>query len=266
VTELHLDSFGGGVPAVFVHGSFGWGLDTFPEQRALADSHRIVLVDRRGFGKSPQPASGWPTDMDDIAALMDELGGAHLVGQSYGAVASLLAAGLRPDRVLSLVAIEPPAFEAARGRRAADAAAAALKPVYERAPELTAAEFVAAWATAGGRSAEQAQSWSGTFDQDDWAAVEASRNERWPGDAPIDFDALASAPFPKVLVRGAWSAEVAPGREAEGEGYRAVCETIAERIGGRVLVFGSSAHNPQIQEPERFNALLREVWAGVESP
>ncbi len=35
--ELHVDVFGAGDPAIFVHGSFGWGLDTFPEQRALSD-------------------------------------------------------------------------------------------------------------------------------------------------------------------------------------------------------------------------------------
>jgi hypothetical protein len=37
VNELHMDVFGDGVPALFFHGSFGWGLETFPEQRALAD-------------------------------------------------------------------------------------------------------------------------------------------------------------------------------------------------------------------------------------
>jgi pimeloyl-ACP methyl ester carboxylesterase len=261
VTDLHLDSFGEGVPAVFVHGSFGWGLDTFPEQRALADSHRIVLVDRRGFGRSPPSPQGWPTDVEDVAALLDELGPAHLIGQSYGAVVSLLAAGLRPERVYSLVAIEPPAFEAARGNPSADAATAALKPVYERAPELSAEQFVEAWATGGGRSLEEAQEWTATFGEQDWAAVEASRHERWPGDAPFDFEVLAAATCPKLLVRGAWPS----GREEPGKGFRAVCETIAERIGGRVVAFEDSAHNPQIQEPERFNQLLREVWAEAEA-
>lgn len=259
MTDLHLESFGEGVPALFVHGSFGWGLDTFPKQLALADEHRLVLVDRRGFGKSPGPASGWPTDAEDLAALLDELGPAHLVGQSYGAVVSLLAAGLRPDSVLSLVAIEPPGFETARGDPAADALTASMKPVYERAPELTATEFVEEWAVSGGRSLEEARAWTDTLGEDDWAAVEASRHERWPGDAPFDFEALA-APFPKVLVRGAWSTEVAPGREDAGAGFGAVCEVVAERIGGRVVVFERSAHNPQIQEPEAFNALLRKVW------
>jgi hypothetical protein len=40
--------FGDGPACVFVHGSCGWGLETFPDQRELADSFRIVLADRGG--------------------------------------------------------------------------------------------------------------------------------------------------------------------------------------------------------------------------
>jgi Alpha/beta hydrolase family len=94
VDKLHVDVFGAGDPAIFVHGSFGWGLDTFPEQRALSDEYRIILVDRRGFGGSSSlEAMGWPADMHDVAALLDDVGPAHLVGQSYGAVVALLRGG-----------------------------------------------------------------------------------------------------------------------------------------------------------------------------
>ncbi len=37
MTELHVESLGRGPAALLVHGSFGWGLDTFPEQRTLVD-------------------------------------------------------------------------------------------------------------------------------------------------------------------------------------------------------------------------------------
>ena len=52
VNELHMDVLGEDVPALFVHGSFGWGLETFPEQRALADQYQVVIIDRCGFGGS----------------------------------------------------------------------------------------------------------------------------------------------------------------------------------------------------------------------
>jgi pimeloyl-ACP methyl ester carboxylesterase len=259
-----MDVLGAGVPAIFVHGSLGWGSDTFPEQRALADEYRVVLVDRRGFGGSTfADAEGWPTDMHDLAALLDEIGPAHLVGQSYGAVVALLAAGLRPDRVLSLVAIEPPAFEVAAGDAAADRTTVALKPVFERAETLTAEEFITAWALAQGRTRSQLDAWTGSFSKQDWAAVEASRHERWPGDAPFQFEVLRAAAFPKLLVRGAWRPEVV-GRDDGGKDFAAVSDRIAQQIDAApVVVFEQSAHNPQLQEPEAFNALLRETWAVV---
>ena len=86
---LHVTVWGDGEAAVFVHGSFGWGEETWQEQRPLADHYRLLLVDRRGFGGSP--ANGrvdFERDADDVAAVLDE--GAHLVGHSYGGVVSLL--------------------------------------------------------------------------------------------------------------------------------------------------------------------------------
>ena len=260
VNELHMDVFGDGVPALFVHGSFGWGLETFPEQRALADQYQVVIIDRCGFGGSAsREAEGWPVDMHDVAALLDDVGPAHIVGQSYGAVVVLLAAGLRPERVRSLVAIEPPAFEVARGDADADATTASLKPVFDRATELTADEFVADWARANGMPEERLAAWIEDFGAQEWAAAEASRRERWPGDAPIQFNVLAAAAFPKVLVRGGWQPEVV-GRDGAGRNYAAVCRAICDRIGGRLVVFARSSHNPQLQESQRFNQLLREVW------
>ncbi len=43
-TDLHLEVFGEGEPAVFVHGGFGGGLEQFPDQRALADQYQVILA------------------------------------------------------------------------------------------------------------------------------------------------------------------------------------------------------------------------------
>ena len=101
--------WGEGEPAVFVHGSFGWGEETWAKQRPLADSYRLLLVDRRGFGGSPPDGSvDFDRDADDVADVLGD--GAHLVGHSYGGVVSLLAAARHPDAVRSLTVIEPPAL------------------------------------------------------------------------------------------------------------------------------------------------------------
>jgi pimeloyl-ACP methyl ester carboxylesterase len=267
MSRLHSEVVGTGVPAVFVHGSFDWGAETFPYQRALGEGHRVIVVDRRGYGGSRSlQGEGWPADMHDLAELLDELGPAHLVGQSYGAVVVLLAARLRPERVLSLVAIEPPAFEAARGDRWADATTAAMKPVFDGAPEMSAEAFLRAWGRARGLSEERIAAWAAELDamgDRGWAAVEAARRELWPGDPTFAFDVLADARFPKLLVRGAWKPELA-GYSDGGKDLAAVCEAIAERIGARIVVFEDSTHNPQRQEPDAFNELLLELWSSAE--
>jgi pimeloyl-ACP methyl ester carboxylesterase len=261
MTELHLDTFGHGTPALFVHGMFSWGLDTFAQQRALADGHRVILLDRRGFGASPaSDGLGWPTDAQDVAVLLEEFGGAHLVGHSTGAVTSLLAAGVRPELVRSLVVIEPPLFGVAANDVDVAAIIAALEPVVHRASELTAADFASEWAAALGRDAAGVAAWISSFSDRDWASAEASRHEAWAGDAPVDFGALAQASFPKVVVVGGWPVTVAPGRAVTGRAYRAVGTAIARRMAGELIILAESSHNPQFEEPERLNALLERVW------
>jgi len=74
---------------VLVHGSFSFGTLAFSEQRPLAAEFELHVVDRRGFGRSPD-GSG-PVDFEaeapEIAALLDPP--AHLLGHSYGAFVTL---------------------------------------------------------------------------------------------------------------------------------------------------------------------------------
>jgi pimeloyl-ACP methyl ester carboxylesterase len=259
VSGLHVEARGAGTPAVFVHGSFRAGLDTFREQLALADAYRVLVVDRRGFGRSDDAAAdGWPADTDDLAALLDELGGAHVVGHSYGAVVALLAAARVPERLLSLVVVEPPVFEVARGDADADATTSAMKPVYDRAHELSAVEFAREWGRARGLRPAQLEGWIGSFGAAELAAAEATRRERWPGDAPIRLDLLANAPFPTAVAAGGYD-----GHRRGGRDFAAVCRRIADEAGARLAVFEHSTHMPQLEEPDAFNGFLRELWAGA---
>src|SRR5438477_2435226 len=45
LADLHVTRLGDGPPAVFVHGSFGWGEETWSAQRPLADDYELLLVD-----------------------------------------------------------------------------------------------------------------------------------------------------------------------------------------------------------------------------
>jgi len=95
-TDLHVTSMGQGERLVFVHGSGGWGEESFAEQRELAAQFRVELVDRRGFGDSPSTSRvDWEVDARDLEALLDLP--AHLVGHSYGAIACLLCPRSTPE-------------------------------------------------------------------------------------------------------------------------------------------------------------------------
>ncbi|MEO8536322.1 MAG: alpha/beta hydrolase [Betaproteobacteria bacterium] len=88
-THLFVKDWGSGRPVVLLH---GWPLsaDSWDDQAmALADAgYRAIAYDRRGFGRSTQPWSGYDYDTlaDDLAVVIDKTGatGATIVGFSMG--------------------------------------------------------------------------------------------------------------------------------------------------------------------------------------
>jgi non-heme chloroperoxidase len=87
--QLHVKDSGKGRPVVLIH---GWPLtgDMFEYQSLalLEAGYRVITYDRRGFGQSGRPATGYDYDTfaDDLAAVLDALDvqGAALVGFSMG--------------------------------------------------------------------------------------------------------------------------------------------------------------------------------------
>jgi non-heme chloroperoxidase len=87
--EIYYEDHGAGSPVVLIH---GWPLSgaSWEKQTAalLAAGHRVITYDRRGFGKSSQPASGY--NYDTFAADLDavlktlNLADVSLVGFSMG--------------------------------------------------------------------------------------------------------------------------------------------------------------------------------------
>ena len=88
-TRLFLNDWGSGPPVVLIH---GWPLnaDMWEYQAPVLASNglRTVAYDRRGFGRSDQPWTGYDYDTfaDDLAAVMEtlDLRDATLVGFSMG--------------------------------------------------------------------------------------------------------------------------------------------------------------------------------------
>jgi pimeloyl-ACP methyl ester carboxylesterase len=103
---------------VFVHGSVGNAETTFAQQRSLEERFDCVFLTRGGYPPGPPlERIDFEEQANDVAGELRE--GDHLVGHSYGAVVSLLAAARRPV-LASLTVSEPPAFGVARGDAAVE--------------------------------------------------------------------------------------------------------------------------------------------------
>jgi pimeloyl-ACP methyl ester carboxylesterase len=239
--DLHVLALGQGEPIVFIHGGFGWSEETFAEQRELADAYELRFVDRKGYGGSP-PAERLDFDSQaaDIADALTD--GAHLVGHSYGALLSLLAAARRPEAVRSLTVIEPPALSVARGDPAVDAFAARLERWYaaaaDRRPEDLRPSFLAAFGFERPAEAE--------LDKRDRQAAITTAMEPPPSEAEVPLDVLAGAPFPKLVVSGEWDAASPAAREIAGRAFHVVRDVLEQRLGGEQARFAGAAHNPQL--------------------
>lgn len=250
----------GAAPAILVHGVFTWGDDDaygFAAQRPLADDRTLLLMDRRGYGRSPDTdRSDFDTDAGDLVAILDaQPAGAHLVGHSNGGLAAMMAAARRPDAVRSLALIQPSALRAAADH---PAVRALLTRVDESGapppPDIDPAEFLRL-STEGMGMTMPAPT------RDRLRAVRTSMRERpvWEADPPLA--PLAAAPWPALVITGTWDDAPEEYRRYAGEPLLACANAVAERIGARRLRV--PGYYPHTQHPGAVNAALRALWASA---
>jgi pimeloyl-ACP methyl ester carboxylesterase len=114
--RLHYEVQGAGVPILGIHGSPGSSAFWEAAAARLARLGRCILYDRRGYHRSawdrPPPAVDLTDQIDDIAALLEEVDGAPavVIGRSTGGQIALALAVRRPDLVQALVLLEPAVF------------------------------------------------------------------------------------------------------------------------------------------------------------
>jgi len=210
---------------VFVHGSVGNAELTFSEQRALADRFELVFRTRSGY--PPRP----PLERIDFEEQAEELAGElvpgdHLVGHSYGAVVSLLAAARKPV-LASLTVSEPPAFGVAPDDPAVREFMNGYAEILARGP-LEPAEYLEAFLPLVGSRLPVGDRLPPAVEQ----GTRAAMAERPPNEAVIPFEELAAAPFPKLVISGGHSAA-----------FDAVCDVIQERLSAERAVLPGAGHS-----------------------
>lgn len=239
--------------AVLVHGTMSWGTECFAGQRPLAEMFRLELVDRRGFGASPDiERSDYATDAEDILPLLGR--GAHLVGHSYGAAAVMLAASARPEAVRSLTLIEPSALRTAAAHPVVAAAlerirAAFGEPGREVSPEDHLRQSTEPYGLPMPEPTPRML-----------RAVRSAMRERPVWDAELPLGPLAGATMPKTVINGTWETAHPAYREFAGAALASCGEYLADAIGARHVRVAGADHTPHRDRPDEVNAVLARLW------
>ncbi|MDQ3895823.1 MAG: alpha/beta hydrolase [Actinomycetota bacterium] len=249
LSDLYVEAWGDGTPVVLVHGSLATGSEEWEAQRPLAaEGFRLLVADRRGYGRSPAAdGEDFLRDAEDIADLMGD--GAHLVGHSYGGLGVLCAAARRPDATRSLTVLEPGAFALGQHDAAGRTLVRAIRDMWDEVvPDV---EWVVKFLKAVGSDPDD-------FPPEFLAAalplVPVFRNGRptWAPDLPLEQ--VAQGRFPKLVVSGGHS-----------EGFEAICDDVAGRIGARRQVVAGAGHEIQFTG-EPINQVLRALWSEPTEP
>ena len=91
-----------------MHGAATSGTDWVFALPHLRERFAVVSMDRRGRGRSgDSPEYAMEREAEDVLAVLEAVGGELLLGHSYGALCSIVAAQ-RTDRLRKLVLYEPP--------------------------------------------------------------------------------------------------------------------------------------------------------------
>lgn len=248
---------GEGRPIVLLHGLMAHG-GFFEPQRGLADSFRVIRIDLRGHGDSR--GGGAPTVADlaeDVGRLAQQLDlrGAIGVGWSLGAsVLWRLLAGPASARFAGSVIIDmtPRVLNGddwALGLPE-EACEARTQAIREDFPAFASQAGAAIFAQPIGEARRPLAAWAGEeFARNDADAIGAL----WASLVGEDLrPALARIAQPTLVIHGAHSQLYGPGTAGH---------LVAALPNARAVPFARSGHAPHLEEPERFNAAIRDFAA-----
>jgi pimeloyl-ACP methyl ester carboxylesterase len=232
--QMYYAVYGQGAPVLLIHGGLGhadvWGFQV----PALAETHKVIVADSRGHGRSTRSEKpfGYALMADDYLALLDHLGidQVALVDWSDGGIIGLDIAIRHPERLSRLFAF------------AANYTPAGVKPSVANDPTFNA--YIA-------RAGEDYARLSPTPDEFD--AFVAQISEMWATEPNYTKEQLKAITVPTVIFDGAHDEAIEPAHTAE----------MAELIpGAELIIMKDASHFAMWQQPDAFNTTVLEFLAG----
>jgi pimeloyl-[acyl-carrier protein] methyl ester esterase len=254
---------GNGRPLVLLHGLMAHG-GFFREQDGLARHFRLIAVDLRGHGAS-RAANGTLTVGQlarDVAGLAEALQLEDAIGVGWSLGAGVLwnvLTGREGDRFAGAVVVDMTPRV-----RNEDGWELGLSP--EACAQRTAAiaEDFETFATAAGQAIFSQPVSERCRQVADWASFEFSRND--PATIGALWSSLVEEDFRPLLARVGQPTLIVHGRHSQLYDAATADYLAGALPNARAVEFAASGHAPQLEQPDLFNAAIREFADRLTGP
>lgn len=257
--QLAYDRAGKGPVVLLLHAGLGDRRMWDDQVEALAEHFTVIRYDARGFGETRKPPVPYAPYADALA-LLDHLGiaQAHLVGVSMGSQTAIELAVAAPERVSALVAV---------AARAGMPVSEELRAGWDRVDTLVEEGDIAGaveyelrmWVDGPLRRPEDVDQVMRERVREMNAALFARDDEEGEElhlDPPV-AERLGEITAPTLVLYG----------DQDVPDVLAAAAPLAAAIpGARLEVMPGAAHLPQMEQPQRFNAIVLDFLRGLPNP
>lgn len=249
---VHYEVFGRGKPVLLLHGWLGSWRYWMPTMESLADTYRTYAMDFWGFGDSDKPGNRYTFDdyVRQVGDFLDGLGIAKisLVGHALGGVVALRTALEFPQRVDKLVLVDTPIH--------GDSLAGSLKMARNPLSRLVAGPrtLVGPWMRALKKSSAD---WAQMYDEiveDTERLDENAVRQSVENMLGLDLRPKLSSLYTHTLVVYGEKDEFVDPEQIEIFAQGPIATS-------QVVILSGCRHFPFLDEPSKFNRLLKEFMA-----
>jgi pimeloyl-ACP methyl ester carboxylesterase len=221
LTPLAVKREGQGPEVLLVHGGAS-PATTWAALAPLAERWTLAFVHRRGYPPSPPGDHDFDVDADDLEPLFESR--PHVVAHSYGTLGTLIAAGRRPPR--SLTIIEPPLFHLAAGDPHVERLAALGDETLAKGLDADPAMLREFLRIAGAPGIDD-----GPLPDEVARGVRRAHGGRSPREARPPLEPLRAAKVPCLVASGGHSPAI-----------ERICDALAEELGGERVIAPGAGH------------------------